>query len=247
MKRYLLIADLDFTLLGDDAALRRFADWHRPRCGWFKLVYASGRLHHAMRQAVEENGLPLPEALISGVGTEVRRFGGPPLAGWNDHLDYGWSAERVRAALAQFGQLQLQPDEFQSQFKVSYYARQLRAAQLEWVRSALRAHRVHAELIYSSDRDLDVLPRGANKGSAAAYLARRWGWPLEQVLVAGDSGNDLALFQQGFCGIVVANAHDDLKAMAGPRAYLSSLPCAAGVLDGVQYWLGEKSDLRAAG
>lgn len=248
MKSLMLIADLDSTLLGDDAALCEFAEWHRPRRGWLKLVYASGRRHESLLDAVRQAPLPPPEALISGVGTDVRRFNnGLPLADWSEHLAYGWSPERVRAALSRFSQLQLQPDEFQSPLKVSYHARRLRPAQLEWLRSALRAQRVHAELIYSSDRDLDVLPRGANKGAAAAYLLRRWRWPAGQVLVAGDSGNDLALFQQGFRGIVVANAHRELKALAGPRIYQSPFPFAGGVLDGLRHWLGEKATLRQAG
>jgi mannosylfructose-6-phosphate phosphatase len=242
MKKCLLIADLDETLLGDDASLRRFAEWHRPRAQWLKLVYASGRLHDAMRQVITHCALPLPEAVIAGVGTEIRQFENrQPLAGWTDHFLSGWSAERTRTALARFNQLRLQPDQFQSQFKVSYYARGLRPAHFEWLHSALRAHRVHAELIYSSNRDLDVLPRGANKGAAAAYLVRQGRWPAEQVLVAGDSGNDLALFRQGFRGIVVANAHDELRALSGSRIYHSSLARAAGVLDGVQHWLAQRT------
>lgn len=247
MTKWLLVADLDLTLLGDDVSLERFAAWHRRRRRWLKLVYASGRPYEAMRQAIAHSDLPRPEALISGVGSEVRYFGsGDSLPGWSDPWRQDWSTERVRAALARFKLLQLQPDEFQSRFKVSYDARRLRPAQLECLQSALQAEGLSAELIYSAELYLDVLPRGANKGAAAAYLARRWEWPIEQVLVAGDSGNDLAMFHQGFRGIVVANAHRELKALAGPRVYHSPFRFAEGVLDGLRHWLPKKPALRAA-
>lgn len=247
MKKYLLIADLDLTLLGDDDSLGRFAAWHRRRRRWLKLVYASGRPHEAMRQAISHSALPRPEALISGVGSELRCFdSGMSLPGWSDRWLQTWSRERVCAALAPFQCLQSQPDEFQSRFKISYYARRLRPALLDDLRSALQARGLRAELIYSADRYLDVLPFGVSKGAAAAFLARRWGWPTGRVLVAGDSGNDLAMFHRGFRGIVVANAHRELKALAGPRVYHSPFRFAEGVLDGLRHWLPTMPALRSA-
>jgi hydroxymethylpyrimidine pyrophosphatase-like HAD family hydrolase len=52
-----------------------------------------------------------------------------------------------------------------------------------------------------------------------------------------NSANDLAVFQHGFRGIVVSNAHPELQALEGPTVYKSRDSFAAGVLDGLNHWL----------
>ena len=78
---------------------------------------------------------------------------------------------------------------------------------------------MRADLIDSSNRDLDVLPAGVSKGSAAKYLAGRWSIPKSRVIVAGDSGNDESLFVQRFPGIVVANAQIVLLRAHGSSSF----------------------------
>jgi len=100
-------------------------------------------------------------------------------------------------------------------------------------------------MIYSSRRDLDIVPAGANKGTAAAFLASTWwGIPQSRVLVSGDSGNDRDLFGQGFLGIVVSNAHRELKELNGPTVYHARQPYAGGVLEGWRYWIGHTTSSR---
>jgi hydroxymethylpyrimidine pyrophosphatase-like HAD family hydrolase len=64
----------------------------------------------------------------------------------------------------------------------------------------------------------------------------------EDVLVFGDTGNDVDLFAQGFRGTVVGNALPELAdARAARDAYRSPLRHAAGVLDGVRHWWGAEA------
>jgi hydroxymethylpyrimidine pyrophosphatase-like HAD family hydrolase len=102
------------------------------------------------------------------------------------------------------------------------------------------------EMVYSSNRDLDILPAGVNKGSASRYLASYWDIPSQRIAVAGDTGNDESMFLQGFRGIVVDNAQEELKAMSSPDIYQSRETFADGVIDGIAHWFGKTNALFAA-
>jgi sucrose-6F-phosphate phosphohydrolase len=233
----LLISDVDNTLLGDDAALETFARWRRDRGGELALVYSSGRFYDSVVESVESTQLPSPSAIIGGVGTDIRRYpSGERLDAWTDCF-VGWDAVVIRNALAEFASLELQPERFLSPHKVSYYAHDAAPQLLADVQSRLAALGQQAQLVYSSQRDLDILPAAAGKGAAARFLARQWGMPAERVLVSGDSGNDASMFAQGFRGIVVANAHAELKELCNPHVYHATRAHAAGVQEGLEHWL----------
>lgn len=235
----MFVTDLDGTLLGDDEALARFSRWWQKHRGQMKLVYASGRFCDSVEASMRRYDLPRPDAIIGGVGTEIRLFPqGTKLGDWERSWWPLWDARRVRETLARFAELTRQPSEFQSEFKASYHVYDASCELLAGLRLALASKDISADLIYSSNRNLDIVPLGVNKGTAAMYLANRWQLPLRAILVASDSGNDRSLFRPHWRGIVVANSQPELTAFSGPTIYCSKLPFADGVLDGLRHWLG---------
>jgi sucrose-phosphate synthase len=231
-----LVADIDGTLLGDDAALECFAAWHAANRR-HRLVYATGRHRESLQRIIAATALPAPDAAITAVGTEIHDQSGRRWPGWAERFD-GFEADVVRLALGAFSWLALQPDDAQTWLKASYDARDLADAQLAEVRTALVQAGQDARIVYSARLHLDILPAAAGKGSAAGFLADAWGVPPDGVMAFGDTGNDIDLFRSGFRGTVVANALPELIDAIDDDVYRSPLPFAAGVLDGISYWTG---------
>lgn len=233
----LLVSDLDGTLLGDQPALDRFVMWYAEARERLRLVYSSGRLIESIRQSIAEHHLPEPDAVICGVGTEIHDFTtGELIEGWPE-ITYDWSPELIRSVCEEYVELESQPSEFLTRFKLSFFGYELSESFLQRLTGHLEAVGQEVSLVYSSNRDLDILPAATNKGTAATYLARHWGIDRHRVIVAGDSGNDLEMFTAGFRGIVVANAQPELRRLHAESVYHSQRTFATGVLEGLQYWL----------
>jgi mannosylfructose-6-phosphate phosphatase len=238
MEEFLLISDLDNTLLGDRAGLQRFSNWWDKNGRCARLVYTSGRFFDSITQSIRDSNLPSPHAVIGGVGSEIRLYpGGDWIDAWQQDLARQWNPGAIHAGLKRIDRLELQPSQFQSPYKLSYYLPEADHEELALVRCTAESNNGPVELVYSSRRDLDLLPAGVNKGSAAAFIAWHWQYRKRQVIVCGDSGNDLAMLRRRFRGVVVANGADDVKSLVEPDIYQASKSYADGVIEGLEYWL----------
>jgi sucrose-6-phosphatase len=242
--KLLLVTDLDHTLVGDDFALERLNQWvlqARPQGTQF--VYCTGRSLTLYRELQAEAGLIDPDLLICSVGTEIYLQGqDTPDPEWSAKLALDWNRAAIAAITVHFADLVPQPETEQCPFKLSFFLTSDAATEvLPLLESQLAAQQLAAQLIYSSGKDLDILPIVANKGAAMTFIRQKLEFAPEQTVVCGDSGNDIALFEVGQeRGIIVGNARSELllwhRNHPGETNYLAKGHCAAGILEGLEYF-----------
>lgn len=235
-RTWMLVSDIDGTLLGDEESLARFRAWITDERSGMYLVYATGRKYESVADLCAGEILPEPDFVIASVGTEIFAHPqGQPFGDWCAP-PRRWSAAAIRDAVQAIAGVKLQPSEFQSSLKVSLYAKEFSPNLVASLRSALEKLALECEIIYSGGLYLDLLPRGVNKGSAVKYLSAFLSIPLSSIVACGDSENDASMFMEGICGVMVANAEMRLKARGLKGIYYSPHPFAAGVHDGVLQW-----------
>lgn len=242
MSKWLLVSDVDDTLLGNTAALEKLAAAIEPARPNLVLAWNSSRPCASLRQSLQNHpDLPTPDFLIGALGTEIEDgASGETLTAYTQFLGQaGWNRAELVALLESF-KLTPHPDKYQRPFKLSYDVREGEegyTAVVEHLR-----HTGHypdqVRLIFSMGKNLDLIPATAGKGRVIQWLTQHLHIPAERVIVAGDSGNDIDMFTTPYPykGIIVSNAEATLKELTGPLIYHAPAPQAAGVLAGLHYW-----------
>ncbi len=234
-----LFTDLDQSLIGDPAALRRFAELVRNNHKRMTFGIATGRRIDAALSLMKKHGLPTPDVLISSLGTRIQY--GQSLTEddfWADHIDQDWSPQRVRRVLADLPGIELQPPAEQGPFKVSFYYDGNRAPSIEDLTGLLRQKELAVNVFFSFGQFLDILPTRASKGQALRYVAQRLEIPMQRILVAGGSGADEDMMRGNTLAVVVANRHhEELSGLVDQeRIYFARQPHAQGILESIEHY-----------
>ena len=272
--QFLLITDLDNTLVGDDLATKRLNQYLIDHREHYVVVYATGRSYNSAKHLMRECELIEPNYWITGVGTEIY---------FQDRLDFNWanqiSTDWQREAIScfvtsRFPQLKLQAKEEQNPWKLSFDLLDSTHEQISQLQSvgkinrgyveclatadsitlttsdrptngtinqlvnSLQSMKLKSQVIFSSNVDVDILPVKANKGNAVQYIQQKLGMADNRTLVCGDSGNDISMFQQPVCGVIVNNAQIELiewyQAHADEHHYFAKNAYANGIFEALQ-------------
>jgi sucrose-6-phosphatase len=238
-KRRMLASGVGGILKGSSQeAIRRLHKRIRQVSDSLILVFSTGRALPDILEDLDEHNLLQPDYIISSSGTEIHRLPGEyPQDEWFQYIRPGFKREEIQQFLTkQYPHLEYQPDVYQTALKVSYLLKDAKSEELDEIKTALLEADLPAKLVYSSDLYLDVIPERAGTGTALKFLVDSLVLMPNQVFVAGNSGNDVGLFQYGFRGIVVANASHELKEEVELRAYFSHRSYAAGLLEGLEHY-----------
>jgi len=222
------------------------------------LAYVTGRDLPLALRGIHQHGLPEPDILVCDVGTSV--YHSTP-SGFEEDLDYvslvevargGLDVREIHQELTGVPHLLLQPEERQTGSKLSYHL----SPEADHIQVLASVQELLDELggtvqaVYSVGAPhgrglLDLLPVGVAKDYAVRFLHDRTGVHADQLIYAGDSGNDLAAMLTGFKVILVGNAPATLKEEVTTRGgdigvldriYFAEDYYAAGVLEGCRHF-----------
>lgn len=234
-----IFSDLDQNLLGSPSALKHFSEIIKENRKCVAFGIATGRRIDAALALIKKYGIPMPDMLISSLGTRIHY--GTSLTEdnyWKDHVDHDWSGQRIRRLLANLPGLKPQALIEQTPFKISYYYDENAAAPVDEIIDLLRLQEINANVILSFGQFLDIVPSRASKGQALRYISQRLDIPLEQVLVAGGSGADEDMMRGNTLAVVVGNRHNEelSQLIDQERIYFAGQDHAQGILEAIDYY-----------
>lgn len=242
--KYLAAIDLDGTLFGHDGIVgaENLAALERMSARGFTIVLASGR--HAMNMADIARGLPLVKGLVSCQGCEasdparkriyVQEFMQPQdvapvvtvgLQSGFGVIVYAESGEYapldgpeidryrriVKMPLAVMPVEKLMAERV---FKVMWIASEARLDAFLSTGAGDRCLPAAAETVRSHREVFEYVPRGVNKATGTAALARELGIPASRVAAFGDADNDVPLFDWAGFSVAMPHARPEVKRRA---------------------------------
>ena len=201
----LLATDLDGTFLAGSLKDRRQLYRLIEAQPGVRTAWVTGRGVETVLPLLSDPLMPMPDYLICDVGATVLACADmQALQPLQSEIESRWPGEQV--VVEAMGRVEpLIRQDVPQQRRCSYYCN---PEDLRRLRPAIEAQArlLDCDVLYSADRYLDILPSGSNKGSALLALTAQLGIAPAQVLVAGDTLNDLSMYGIGFKGVCVGDS-----------------------------------------
>lgn len=230
----LLATDLDGTFLGGKT-IDKFKLYRLIReVSDIRLAFVTGRGMESVLPLLDDSIIPNPDFIICDVGATVlngRTL--EPLQPLQSQIEKKWPGNlTIRKKLRKLKGLEFQ--KVPQQRRCSFYFDQ--DTDIAQIRELVAEY--GCDVLQSADRYLDILPGGVNKGSTLQQLVKMMDIGAEQVLVAGDTLNDLSLYESGYKGVVVGAAEAALVTATRDisTTYQAERAGAGGILEAMEHF-----------
>ncbi len=231
-KNLTLAADLDGTFLGGDRRDKNelykiFSSAEHPPT----LIFVTGRGLENVYPLLRDPVIPRPDYIIADVGaTVVDGEYLEPIQPLQREIQKKWPGTAVvLEALENTPSLERQ--DVPQERRCSFYTKKENLSQEIYQ----AAEKLNCDVLYSADRYLDFLPKGVSKGSTLMELIQLENIDPRSVVVAGDTLNDLSLFETTFDGIAVGNSEEDLvnSVKNKTHVFIANKEGTGGILEGL--------------
>ncbi len=233
----LIITDLDNTLTGDPESLAEFNELIREHDN-IGFGIATGRRLDSAMALIDELGLPKPDLIDTDAGTQLH-YGESltPDRSWRRQIGYAWKPKEIDKLLTELPGLFRQSEEKQSEYKISYEIDFKNSPTIAAIKKQLREAGLRAKVVLSLGMYLDIIPVRGGSELSTRHLLWKWGFSPDNVLVAGDSGNDAGMLLGRTLGVVVGNYSPELERLRNkPRIYFANARHAGGIIEGIHYY-----------
>lgn len=232
-EHFILATDLDGTFLEtvnpEQDVLYRFIRRNRKK---IQLIFVTGRGLESVLPLLSEKQIPRPDYIIADVGAtffDVRNQ--TYIHDLQMEFDQIWPGyHNIQNILSEFKNLTIQ--KVPQERRCSYFFDS--NTPLEKISAKIKLY--NCNILESAGKYLDILPKGANKGQSLLKLLNHYQMNTENVLVAGDTLNDLSLFQTGLKGVVVGGAEKALiqKTKDYPKTIISHKRGTNGIVEALE-------------
>ena len=230
----LLATDLDGTFLGGKPECREQLYRIVSTREDIILSFVTGRGIESVITLLKNPAIPNPDYIICDVGaTIVDGTSFLPIQPLQDEINLVWPGnDVVSAKLSQVKGLTPQP--VPQTRRCSYFFNDSTDMNLLFELVA----ELGCDVVVSGGRFADVLPKGVNKGSSLKKLIQLLEFPEESILVAGDTLNDLSLYETGYKAVVVGEAEPALLEATLNKSHVFTAvdPGAGGILQAIKHF-----------
>ena len=240
-KTFILATDLDDTLVGNQLALKNLYQYISKQDVNIKLIYLTGRHFHSAKQLIIDEEIPVPDTLICDVGCSIYIQSSAPFYEFREDMEWkrkiysNWSKNDILNEIKKLD-LSLQTDVALTKRISLNFTEEENINQLY---QNLSQQNIPIKLIYSSKKDLDILPSKSGKANALLYTLEKYYADIDSVLVAGNSENDFEMLCLGYPSVIVGNADEVLLSMPNvPLVYKAEGHYADGIREGFKYFYG---------
>lgn len=230
----LLATDLDGTFLGgksiDKQKLYRLIREQED----IRLAFVTGRGMESVLHLLDDSIIPSPDFILCDVGATIlngRTL--EPIQPIQSQIEKKWPGSlTIRKKLRKIAGLEFQ--KVPQQRRCSYYYNE--NTDIDKIRETVAEY--CCEVLLSAGKYLDILPGGVNKGSTLKQVVKMLGFDPNHVLVAGDTMNDLSLYQTGYKGVVVGAAEPALSKATQDisTVFKASAEGAGGILEAMGHF-----------
>lgn len=235
-----LVSDLDGTWIPRGSSLEglRKLESHLSGLHGLELTFATGRSLHSVVMELSHHVSLWPQHLVTDVGTAI--YYRAAKGKWIEDGEYGrriasrWDAEAAeRLAVSLPSTVRRQPG-VRSRRRLALEVApgcDPKRSRGDLVRYLEKCW-FPADVLFSSGKCLDVLPKGVNKGTAVEYLERSARQPTF-LMVCGDSENDLGMLKLADAAVLMASSplKEELVGIPAHRIYRPKADGPAGILE----------------